>query len=103
MPPVGSYVRALSTMSDRRTSGDDSPVVEADRQLRAEMDAALDSLDDAHDVGRLAARRHEVEDTRDRAVLRLPDRLEDERVVEIATRARGGRRRREEPAPVVGV
>ena len=67
---------------------DDAAVVEADRQLRAEVDAALDALDDADDVGRLAARRHEVEDARDRAVLRLPARLEDERVVEVAARAR---------------
>ena len=48
---------------------DDAPVVESDGQLRAEVDASLDALDDAHDVGRLAARRHEVEDARDRAVL----------------------------------
>src|SRR5207244_7019482 len=55
---------------------DDSPVVEADGQLRAEVDGALDALDDAHDVGRLAARRHAPAEPRDRAVLRLPDRLE---------------------------
>ena len=80
---------------------DDAAVVEADRQLRSEANAALHALDDAHDVGRLPARRHEVEDTRDRTVVRLPDRLEDERVVEIAARARRRRRRREEPAAAV--
>ena len=72
---------------------DDAPVVEADRQLRAEADAALDALDDPHDVRRFPARRHEVEDARNGAVLRRPRRLEDERVVEVAARARCRRRR----------
>src|SRR5215471_2328720 len=81
---------------------DDAPIVEADRQLRPELNAALDSFDDAHDVGRLAARRHEVEHARDRAVLRLPGRLEHKGVVEIAAPARRGCRRREQPATAVG-
>src|SRR6185437_16585948 len=45
--------------------GDDASVVEADRQVRAEVDAALHAFDDAHEVGRVAARRHEVEDACD--------------------------------------
>src|SRR2546421_650808 len=117
MPPVGSYVSALSTMSDRRAGDgdagvllvcalanprDDSPVVEAHRQLRAEVDDTPDALDDAHDVRRLAARGHKVEDARRAAVLGLPRRLENERVVQIPARARRRRRRSEEPAAVLG-
>ena len=41
-----------------------------------------DAFDDAHDVRRLAARRHEVEHAH-RALVGLPDRLEHERVVQI--------------------
>src|SRR4029079_13125616 len=81
--------------------GDDAPVVEPDRQLRAKVDAALDALDDADDVRLLAARWHEVEHARDRAALRLPGRLEDERVVEVAAGARRGRGRGEQPAAAV--
>ena len=83
--------------------GDDATIVEAHRQLGPEMDAALDALDDAHDVGCLTPRRHEVQDARYRAVLRLPGRLEDERVVEVAARVRRRRRRGDEPAAVVGL
>ena len=81
----------------------DAAVAEADRQLGAELDTALHALDDAHHVGRPAARRHEVEYPRDRAVLRLPRGLEDERIVEVATGVRGRNRRSEEPAAVLGV
>src|SRR5581483_12137337 len=57
-------------------------------------------LDDADDVGRLPARRHEVEHA-DGALVRLPGRLEDERVVEIPAADRAALGRREQPASVL--
>ena len=47
--------------------GQDQAVVEADDELHRDRHAAAHALDDAHDVERLVARRHEVEDA-DRAL-----------------------------------
>ena len=59
---------------------DDRAVVEAQHELAsASATVPADALDDAHDVGRLVARRHEV-DHADRAVGGLQLGLEDERV-----------------------
>ena len=66
--------------------GHDLAVVEADHELGAHRHRALDALDDADDVGRVAPRRHEV-DHADGPVRRLVERLEHERVVAVATRA----------------
>src|SRR5581483_10134248 len=66
----------------------------------AERDPAADSLDDADEVGRRRPRRHEVEHAGN-AVLRLPRRLEDERVVEVAARARPSADGCELPAAVL--
>ena len=74
-PPIASSVSS----SSRRTHGIDRAVVEADRQLGAHLDAALEPFDDAHDVGRLLARRHEV-DHAHAARRGLPLALEHERV-----------------------
>ena len=41
--------------------GHDRAVVEADHELRAHRHLAVEPLDDADDVGRVAARRHEVD------------------------------------------
>src|SRR5205085_8236849 len=83
--------------------GDDAAVVEAHNELGPQLDGSANTFDDADDVGRDAARRHEVEHA-DRAVRALPRRLEDERVLEVALGAeRAGVRRREQPAAVVRV
>ncbi len=42
--------------------GHDPPVVEAQPQLHAHRDGAVEALDDAYDVGRPVRRRHEVDD-----------------------------------------
>ncbi len=81
--------------------GDDRAEVEPDHELRAHRHAAVQSLHDPHDVGRLATRRHEV-DRADAALAGLVHGLEDQRVVAVASRraddiARG----REEPAAVL--
>ena len=81
--------------------GDHAAVAEADCELRAEVDAPADAFHDPDDVRRVATRRHEVEDARNGAVLRLPGRLEHERVVEVAAGARRGSRRSEQPTAVL--
>ncbi len=65
--------------------GDDLPVVEADHELRAHPHLAVEALDDPDDVRRLAARRHEV-DRAHAPLVRLVDRLQDQRVVPVAAR-----------------
>ena len=62
---------AASMPSRWRTHGMTSPVAEPQPQLAAHRDPARDALDDADDVGRLVALRHEVDDP-DGAVRRLP-------------------------------
>ena len=64
---------------------DDVSEVVADDELRSHRHFAVQSFDDAHDVGRLAARRHEV-DHADGSGVRLVHRLEDERVAPVAAR-----------------
>ena len=70
--------------------GDDRAVVEPDGQAHPHRHASGDALDDADDVGRLAPRRHEV-DQADRAVLGVELRLEDERVVPVGPARRRDR------------
>ena len=78
-PPTASSVFASSAKHPR----DHRPVVEPDHELGAHLHAALESLDDAHDVGLRLARRHEVDDA-DPARVGLPLALEDQRVVAVA-------------------
>ena len=59
-----------------------------------------EALDDPDDVGRIVTRRHEVEHAH-RALVRLPRRLEHERVLEVAARRRAAGRGCEQPAAVV--
>src|SRR5581483_8206444 len=97
--------RIRSRDREARVSGaanprDDRAVVEADDELRPHPDATAHSLDDPHDVGSLAARRHEVEHARD-ALFRLPRGLEDEGVVQIAARRRTAGFGSDEPAAVL--
>ena len=66
---------------------DDRAVVEPDAQAHLHRDGSLDALDDAHDVRRLAARRHEV-DQPDAAVVARELGLEDQRVVAVAAAGR---------------
>ena len=77
-------------------------VVEADDELRAHVHLAPQAFDDAHDVRRLAAGRHEV-DQADRAGIGLPVRLEDERAWPVAAtclpRIAAGR---DDPPAVIG-
>ena len=98
---VGAGDRDASVI-DAPHPRDDVPVVEADDELRAHLHAAPDALDDAHDVRRTVARRHEVVDAHG-AVVVLPRRLEDEGVTAVSTRRRAAGRRREQPAAVLGV
>ena len=63
----------------------DLAVVEADGELGAHRDFAVEALDDPHDVGRHAARRHEV-DRAHAALVGLVDGLENQRVVAIPSR-----------------
>ena len=82
--------------------GHDRAVVEPDHELGAHRHLAVEPLDDADDVGRLAARRHEV-DRPHRARVRLEDRLEDQRVVAVAARRAADLvPGREQPAAVIG-
>src|SRR6266702_1113363 len=60
----------------------------ADHELHPHLDLATDAADQSHDIGRLAARRHEV-DQRDGAGLCLKARFEDEGIAEIAARRTG--------------
>ena len=80
---------------------DDPAEVEPDHELGAHLDLAGEAFDDADDVGRAPARRHEV-DHADAPAGELVHRLEDERVVAVAPR-RPHRRsgRREQPASVI--
>src|SRR5258708_19545764 len=75
---------------------DDRAVVEANHELRAHAYLAAHALDDPHDVGRRAARRHEVEHA-DGALLGLPGRLEPQRVLQVPARRRAAATRRDEP------
>ncbi len=56
-----------------------------DHQFHPHLHPAADAAHQAHDVGSVTARRHEV-DQRDRAPLGLEPRLQDQRVVPIAAR-----------------
>ena len=75
----GDGEQAVLAPADPR---DDRAVVEPDAQAHLHRDGSLDALDDAHDVRRLAARRHEV-DQPDGAVLARELGLEDQRVVAV--------------------
>ena len=79
----------------------DPAEVEPDHELGAHLDLPGEAFDDADDVRRAPARRHEV-DHADAPAGELVHRLEDERVVAVAPR-RAHRRRggREQPASVV--
>ncbi|MEY9737151.1 hypothetical protein ABH985_004940 [Bradyrhizobium ottawaense] len=70
-------------MVDPPHPGDIETEAEADDELHPHLHRAADAADQPHDVGRLAARRHEI-DQRDGAALRLETRFEDESVAEIA-------------------
>ena len=98
---VGAGHRAQCSLVEAGDPGNDRAVVEAQDELGAHRDLAALADHEAHDVGRLAAQRHEVEHADD-AVLRLVRRLEHERVLAV-----GARRLRvpidgpEQPAPVL--
>ena len=62
---------------------DDPAVVEAQDELHAHGHASLEAADDAHDVGRLVADRHEVDDLQ-HAAGGVEVRLEHERAVAVA-------------------
>ena len=88
---------------DTAHPGDDSPEVVPDHELRAHRDVALERLHDPDDVRELGPWRHEV-DRAHRALVRLEDRLEYQRVGAVAARVASHRRRGcQQPAPMVGV
>ena len=92
----------LPRVVDASNPRDDVAVVEADHELRPHRHLPPHSLDDSNHVGRLAARRHEVDDGR-RAGVGLEDSFEDEGAVAVGPPAGadvpgGG----EQPAAVVG-
>ena len=62
--------------------GDDRAVVEPDAHTHLHRDRPLDALDDAHDVRRLPARGHEIDQAHD-AVVAGELRLEDKRVAAV--------------------
>ncbi len=75
---------------------------EADHKLHPHFHAAFDAAHQADDVGRLLARRHEVDDGH-RAVFGLKLRLQDQRIVPVSARAAHYVfRRRNQPAAVLG-
>jgi hypothetical protein len=80
----------------------DPPVAEPDHQLGANGDATRDSFDDPHDLRRLAARGHKVDDA-DLPLARLPLGLEHERSFAIAAPRLALLRRGDEPATVCAV
>ncbi len=81
--------------------GDDRAIVEPDAQTHLHRDSPLDALDDAHDVRRLPARRHEIDQAHD-AFVAGELRLEDERVAAVSPPRRGDvRRGPERPSAVL--
>ncbi len=85
---VGPGNRAHRFFVEANHPGHDRPVIEAQDELGAHRDLAAFAHDQAHDVGRLAARRHEV-DHGDDAILRFVRRLEDEGILAVGTRRLG--------------
>ena len=108
-PCTSTGVRRLSpsgpAMATRRAiepvnPGHDVAVVEADDQLHAHRHTAVQSLDDAHDVRRTVARRHEVDDPH-APFGRLVYGFQDQGQVTIpALAGANGGSRRKEPAPM---
>ncbi len=82
--------------------GHDPAVAEADHELRAHAHPPREPFDDAHDVRRVAAWRHEV-DHADAPLCGLPLGLENERRVAVAADRARRLDRRDEPAPVTPV
>ena len=89
-PPTARSVRVVEARHPR----DDRAVVEAQDELGAHRHPAAASRDDPHEVGRLAAQRHEV-DERDGALRGLELGLQDQGAGPVAAgdlRLGGGRR-----------
>ena len=78
----------------------DRPVVEADHELRAHPNLAVEPLDDPNDVRCLPPRRHEV-DRPHPPLIGLVDRLQDQRVVPVPARRPRRPDGGEKPAPVL--